>query len=121
MMLEELSHMFPDETDDPTALLMMAGLVREDLPWLSELLVETYRELRAGDDKTARRALQRLSRLTRGLGRSPFMEEMVLNSKEAHMLAMEFPHSIERWLHRYDTARGPAAIDGSDKPSELED
>lgn len=107
MMLEEFL-MVLDDPDDPTAMLMVAGLLRDDLPWLSELLVESYRELRTGDERATRKAIHRLHRVTRGMRRGgPLMDEMLMDSsRDAHMLMMELPRFFDQLLERYDTLDG---------------
>ena len=85
-------------------LLMFGSMVRDDLPWLYELVVEVYREVRSGDAKAAHRALDRLRRMTKMLHRGPFMEEFV-GSKESHMMIMELPRMLDHLLHRMESRR----------------
>jgi len=104
MMLDELSHMISDEPDDPFQLLFIAGMVREDLPWLSEVLHETYRDLRSGDEKRATRTIQRLSRLTHEMRRGRFepMTMLMGDPRESHIWMMEFPRILDRLVHQFD-------------------
>ena len=105
VMLEDMMSMISEEGgDDPIALLMFGSMVREDLPWLYELLVEVYREVRGGDSKATQRAIERLRRMTKMLDRGPFMEEFA-GSKEAHMMLMELPRMLDHLLHRIETRR----------------
>ncbi len=96
--------MAPDLGDGPISLLMLAGVLREDFPWLSEVITETYREIRDGDFKATQRAIDRLRRLTRDLGRRDFMFELA-PSKEVHMMAMEMPRMLDHFLHRFEMRR----------------
>lgn len=97
------------ELDDPLGLLVVAGLVREESPWISEILTEVYRELRRGNSRSVKRLIQSTHVLTRMLMREPFMETMT-GSKEQHMMAMELPMFLDRYLHRLDSRRsGPQA------------
>lgn len=109
MMLEDLSRMVSEEGDDPIALLMLGSMMRDDLPWLYELLVEVYREIRSGDAKAAQRAVERLRRTTKMLRRGPFMEEFA-GSKEAHMMVMELPSMLDHLLHRFESRRSRVAL-----------
>lgn len=102
MMFEDMAHMMSEEGDDPLALLMFAGNFREDLPWFYELVLEVYREIKGGDAKAIQKAIGRLRRATKMMRRGPMMDFMMDEPKEMHMLMMEFPHMIERFLHRYD-------------------
>jgi hypothetical protein len=97
MMLEDMSHIISDEGDDPIALLMSGSMVRDDLPWVYEVLMEVYRDVRSGDLKTAQRAIERLRRMSKMLGSGLFSEEFG-GSKEAHMM-MEPPRALDHLLH----------------------
>lgn len=106
VMLEDMSRMISEEgADDPISLLMFGSMVRDDLPWLYELVVEVYREVRSGDAKAAQRAIERLRRMTKMLQRGPFMEEFGGGSKEAHMMIMELPPMLDHLLHRIESRR----------------
>lgn len=113
-MLEEMAHLaslMTEESNDPIVLLMFGSLVRDDLPWFYELIKDAYREIKDGDPKTGQKAMTRLRRAARMLRRGPFMELMMEDSKEAHVLAMEFPMVLDRVLQRIDVKRLPE--DGS--------
>jgi len=105
MMFDEMAHMISDEGDDPVSLLMFGGLLRDDFPWLYEIVIEAYREVRDGDSKAAQKAIERLRRITKTLGRGPFMEEFAGGSKESMMMMMEFPMMLDHFLHRFEARR----------------
>jgi hypothetical protein len=118
-MFEEMAEMVSEEGDDPISLLMFGGLFRDDFPWLYEVLVEAYRDVRDGDAKAAQKAIERLRRVTRVMGRGPFMEEMLGgSSKEAHMMMMELPMMLDHFLHRFERRRLKGAQE-SDSESEI--
>ncbi len=97
MMFEELIHMY-GEPGDPVAILMMASLVRDDMPWLYELAMEVYRAVKEGNIEAIQREIKRLHRFSDMMLRGPFMEEFGFGGKESHMFAMEFPRMLERTL-----------------------
>jgi TIR domain len=105
MMFDEMAHLVSEEGDDPISLLMFAGLLRDDFPWLYEVILEAYREVRDGDLKSAQRAIERLRRVAKNLGRGSFMEEVVGSSKESFILMMELPRMLDRFLHRFEARR----------------
>jgi hypothetical protein len=105
MMFEEMAHMVSEEGDDPISLLMFGGLLKDDYPWLYEVLIEAYREVRDGDAKAAQRAIERLRRVTKALARGPFVEEFLGPSKEGHMIMMELPMMLDHFLHRFEARR----------------
>jgi len=111
MMFEEFMHMTSDSEEDPISLLMIAGLFREDFPWLSEVLIESYRDVKNGGQKEVKNALHRMRRATKMLRNRPFMEEFYGHSKEAHIMAMELPHILENVLHRYSEGKFVAVDD----------
>lgn len=118
MMFEDLAHMASEDGDDPLALLMFAGLMRDEMPWFYELVVEVYREIKSGDQKAVQRAVEKLRRVIKMMRRGPFMDFMI-DEKESHIFLMEFPHMLERFLHRYDRQR----IEGSseEKSNDVEE
>lgn len=100
MMFEEMAEMSSDGEGDPMSLLFLAGLLRDDMPWLSEMLVELYREIKNGGPIEQEKAIHRARRMMKMLGRGPFMEDLAGGSKETHMMMREVPMLLERLLHR---------------------
>lgn len=105
MMMDEMAHMVSEEGDDPIALLMFAGILREDFPWLAEVMTEAYREIRDGDRKSSHRAMERLRRVFKSVGRGEFMMEFAGPSKDAHMMAMEMPRMLDHFMRRFEMRR----------------
>ncbi len=99
MMFEELMHMRSEPTD-PIAVLMIASLVRDDMPWMYELAMEVYRAAKSGDLEVIEIEMNRLRNFSKSVMHSPFMEEFGLGGKDMHMLAMELPRILERTLRR---------------------
>ncbi len=105
MMFEELAHVASEEGDDPISLLMLGGMLRDDFPWLYEIFVGTYRDVRDGDLKAADRAIDRLRRIMKALGRGQLMDEFAGSSKEAQVMMMELPMMLDHFLHRFEARR----------------
>jgi len=118
MMFEEMAHMVSEEGDDPVALLMVGGLLRDDFPWLYEIIIEAYREVRDGDPKAAQKAIDRLRRVLKVFRRGPFMEEFGGFSKEAHIMAMELPMMLDNFLHRYEGRRLKGVLENGSEEAE---
>jgi hypothetical protein len=104
MMLEEMMHMTSEDGNDPIYLLILAGFLRDDFPWVAEMMTEAYRDIREGDLQSSQRAIQRLRRLLKNFGRREFMFEFA-GSKDAQMLAMEMPRMLDHFLHRIEARR----------------
>jgi hypothetical protein len=97
MMLEEMMHMGGDP-HDPIGILLVASIVREEMPWFYEIALEAYHAVKSGDVETAERELRRLRHLPEMLTHGPFMEEF--ESKEMHMFVRELPRMFDRMLQR---------------------
>lgn len=119
-MFDELMHQFSEDENDPIVLLMLGGMLREDMPWLAEIFIETYRDIRAGGLERAEQAIHRLRRIMKRMRKGPFFEMFMMeDSKEAHMMMMELPMMIDETLHRYLHHRPSSEIeeDGVDGES----
>lgn len=99
-LIEEFAFMTSEFDDAPTSLLLLAGFLRDDYPWLAELLTESYREIRAGGLDEIEIVFGRLRRVLKNLMHHPIMREMQGGSKEAMMFAEELPMMLDMVLHR---------------------
>jgi len=99
MMLEELLHM-AGEPGDPVGILMAASMVRDDAPWLYELVMEVYRAVKSGDREAISNEMQRLERFSEFGMHSPLMEEFAMGGRESHMFLLEFPRVLHHMLSR---------------------
>jgi hypothetical protein len=119
LMMEEMAHMVSKDGDDPISLLVVAGMLRDDLPWFSEVLTEAYRELRDGDPKSAHRTIERLRRFFKNVMRRD-MVEFIGPSEDAHMLAMEMPRMLDHFMHRFERRRLKGPDDSTDTSESAE-
>jgi hypothetical protein len=115
-MLHELAFMSEDSSDSPTLLLFLAGIYRDDLPWFSELLLESYREIRDAGPEERERSIDRLRKSIRNLNRGPIMHDLVRGSKEAFMMMEELPMILEMAFSRSGRASGPKSLEKTDNP-----
>jgi hypothetical protein len=99
MMMEELMHMSGDPAD-PVGILMAAGFVRDDAPWLYELAMEVYRAIKSGESESIEREVARLRRFSEMIMHGPFVEMAGLRDEESYMLFREFPNMLEHMLSR---------------------
>lgn len=102
MMFEELAHTVSDDPGDPIGLLMIASMIRDDMPWLYELIVEAYREAKAGNSSAAREAIHRARRAGKMMMGGPWMEEMGVHPREIETLFMELPMVLDRYLSQIE-------------------
>lgn len=99
-MLEEMSMIAMEEGSGPLQLLMLAGIYREDFPWLSEVLTEAYREIRDGSAENAERTMHRLRRMMKHMMQSKMFFELSGGSKHVMMMAEELPMILDMAIHR---------------------
>lgn len=102
MMLEEMTYRVSDDTSDPIGLLILAGFVRDDLPWMYEIIMEAYRQAKHGNINEARESFRQLRQIGKSMMRGPWLEEMEIHPKELDMLMMELPVFMDRYLRRFE-------------------
>jgi hypothetical protein len=96
MMFHELTHMLGEKPGDPIALLVLASMFRDEMPWLYELGIEAYRAARNGTPEEAMAARKRFQKTAELMRRGPFApEEMGLDPRMMHMLLRELDHVLE--------------------------
>jgi len=120
MMLEEMLEMAAHDQRDPIGLLLLAGQVRDELPWLRELLLDTYHTMREGDPRSSEGALERLRFVTRRLMDSPLMADFSATSKDAHMMMRELPMLLDSYLHRFESRYPRDSSEPEEPPGEPE-
>lgn len=111
IMLHDLTSVLGTSPDDPIALLIVAGMLREDMPWLAEILTESYHCSRQGDLRSSDELLEKFQRALDFTIRGPFSEEFGI-PKELHMILREtLPIVMSRFQEtRYRPPKG-AKID----------
>jgi hypothetical protein len=94
MMLHELTHMISGGPGDPIGVLLVASMVREEMPWLYELGMEAYRAAKIGDSDEAQNALRRFRRAAELMVEGPFAEELGLDPRAIHMITRDLEHFL---------------------------
>ncbi len=106
-MFEDLDFMDVEGDGSPTVLLIMAGMLREDFPWLAEILVESYREIKGANASEVEQIISRLFRTVKHMTHHPMMREFGMHSKDAMMMAEELPMMLDMTLHRLMDSKRP--------------
>lgn len=106
-MVMEISHSLGDGPDDPVGILVLASLIREDLPWIYELALDAYRSVNPPRRGSASdRAFHRLTRAIEATLRGPFpFEELVADPRTADFALHELSRIGERFEPGYRPAR----------------
>lgn len=94
-MVMELTHRVARGPGDPTQILILAGMFRDDFPWLYELALEAYRSIRDGEPAAAHDAVERFRDAVMLLRRGPFLEIAGLDDKMMHMLPMMLMDALD--------------------------
>lgn len=104
-MIEELDFMIEEGDGSPTMLLIMAGMLREEFPWLAEILVEAYREIKSADASEVEQIISRLFRTVKHVTHHPMMRGLGGQSKDAMMMAEELPLMLDMTFSRLMDSR----------------
>ena len=99
-MLKKIAFMNNEFDDAPTSLLLLSGFLREDFPWLAEILTESYQEIRVGGIEQYEVVLLRLQRTMKSISHSPIIQEFAYNTKDAMMFAEEIPMVLNMIFHQ---------------------
>ena len=97
-LLKSVFLMSRDLDDPPLALVLLAGFLREDFPWLAELLSDGYRQIKEGKPDDAEESLHRLGRVIETLAHHPLMRDLPGDSKDARVIAECLPELLDDLL-----------------------
>lgn len=100
-MLDELTHRIARGPGDPAAILVLASVFRDDMPWLYELGMEAYRVAKTGSFEATRDALEQFQRGLHMMRRGPFGKEFDFDPEMFHMLEHHLEHLIARPPREY--------------------
>ena len=117
-MLKELTFEVGATDDPPISLLLLAGLLREDFPWLAELMSEADREIRDGGPDEIGRIYHRLQRTIKHLTHGRMLLELSGGSKETMMMAEESPRLLDMVVNRIIERTAPRKANDSDETEE---
>lgn len=117
-MIDELMHASMDSRGGDYSLLMLAGLVRDTMPWLTEVLVESHRDLKNASAKEEKEIAHRLIRLVEQTMSGRFGERFMGRTKAGQILMMEMPMFIERAVSSRIGFRSKAVESGADGSTE---
>lgn len=101
MMFDEILH-FEMKIEDPNiSFLIMISLFKDDYPWIYEVGVETYRNLKSSKNKAEKRkSVEAFERAVELLGH-PIFREMYGESKELYMFSKDIRHVMHRFLDKF--------------------
>lgn len=94
-MMHMLMHRVAEGPRDPVQILFVAGLLRDDAPWLYELALEAYRSIRTGRKQEGQKALRRFRDALELLQRGPFFDELGFDKMALKMIRSDFFEMFE--------------------------
>lgn len=101
MMFEEMMHMEMKFDDPNMSFLMMISLLKDDLPWVYEIGLETYRGLKLTKSKLEKRKIVETFERALEMVGHPMFREMYGKSDEMYMFSKDIRHFTHRFLERY--------------------
>lgn len=101
MMFEEIVHMQMETKDPELTFLMMISLVKDECPWLYEIGVDTYRNLKQAKSKAQKKNIAESFYKTLELLGHPIIRETYGKSDEMYMYTKEIRHFMHHYLDRY--------------------
>jgi hypothetical protein len=101
MMIEDMMMMDKNPEGSKYGFLMMLSFFKDDFPWIYEIGMETYRDLKSAKTKTEkRRLLENFDKIFEMIGH-PMMREFYGKSEDSCMYSKDLQHFIRRYLDRY--------------------
>ena len=94
-MMHEMMHRVAIGPRDPIQILILAGLLRDDVPWLYELALEAYRAIRVGKKEEGQISLQRFRNALEVMLRGPYFEEFGLDRMSLKVMRSDFNEMFE--------------------------
>lgn len=101
IMIEEMMHMEMKFEDPNMSFLMMISFFKDDLPWVYEIGLETYRGLKSTKSKAEKRNLVETFERALEMVGHPMFREIYGKSDEMYLLSKDIRHFAHRFLDRY--------------------
>ena len=93
-LLDEMMHRMMDRRHGDLSLALLAGLVRDRMPWLAEVLIEARRDLKNASQAQAHEIGHRLMNFIEMTTRGPWVERMMKTSSERRFM-MDLPMIVD--------------------------
>ena len=113
--MHEFLH-FPMEHGNHYGFLIMISFFRNDLPWIYEIGVETYKVLVSGDEDEIIKALQDFEKVVEFTFHHPISREFTRHDKKFYFMMEEFPFMIRQYADRAMIKRKVKKKDESESP-----
>lgn len=101
MMFDDLMHMEMKFEDPNITFLMMISFLKEDMPWIYEIGLETYRGLKVAKTKVEKRKLVEIFERALEMTGHPMFREVYGKSEEMYMFIKDIRMFTHRFIDRY--------------------
>jgi hypothetical protein len=96
------------EPTDPVSILILSSMLRDDMPWLYEVGMETYRAMKSRNAERVETAIMNFRRMVEFTMRGPLREELEIDPSELGAI-MDFLQQLRAMIHH--RLRSPSARD----------
>jgi len=100
MMLDEIMHMGINSENPKFGFLMLISLLKDDFPWIYEIGIETYRELKVTKTKAKKITLIEDFEKALEMMSHPGFREMYGKSEDLYIFGKEVRHLLHRYLEK---------------------
>jgi len=101
MMFEEMMHVGIKSGDSNVGFLIMISFFKEDFPWIYEIGLETYRNLKTAKNYNERNKIISNFESAFELIGHPMMREFFSQSEEMYMMTKEIRHNMRMYFDRF--------------------
>ncbi len=98
--LDSMMYMMVEYEKSDLSLLLLAGFVREQMPWLVEVLIDTHRELKTAGTEEALEIGRNLMQVVIFSTQSPWAARMMRQNRGTRILMKELPRLVNRVFSR---------------------
>jgi len=101
MMFEDIMFMENNPEGSNYGFLMLLSFFKDDFPWIYEIGLETYRELKTAKTKTEKKRIVESFEKTFEMIGHPMMREIYGKSEDSYMFSKDLRMFLQRYLDRY--------------------
>ncbi len=101
MMFDEMMSLIMKFEDSNINFLIMISLFKEDLPWVYEIGLETYRNLKISKSKMEKKKIVETFNRALEMAGHPIYREIFGDSKEMYLYSKDISHILHRYLNKF--------------------
>jgi hypothetical protein len=98
--MDEIAHIGMEVDNPLIGFLVMISFLKEDFPWLYEIGLDTYREIKQAKNGSEKRKIIKTFEQAVDLLNHPVMREFSVRSEESYLFYKELRHFLRHYLDR---------------------